>query len=199
LLFYSFFMKLERKISSIAIKLDMKDIDTDLIIPAKFMKGTTKEGLGNNVFYNLRYKNPDFPMNKPGFSNSEILVVGKNFGCGSSREHAPWALRDAGIKVIISSEFADIFSGNAGKNGILLVVLKEYEVREILDDKKEFLNIEVDIDNQIIKTEQNKVYSFNISSFLKKRLLNGILDSEYILDYSKTIKLFEKERKKHIF
>lgn len=192
-------MKLENIISSLAIKVDMKDIDTDLIIPAKFMKGTTKDGLGRNVFYNLRYNNPDFPMNKPEFKDSEILVVGKNFGCGSSREHAPWALKDAGIKVIISSEFADIFSGNAGKNGLLLVVLKDYEVREILDNENKFSKIEVNIEDQTVKTEDGKVYSFNISSFLKNRLLSGILDSDYILNYTKNIKLFEEERKKHIF
>ncbi|HID92333.1 TPA: 3-isopropylmalate dehydratase small subunit, partial [Candidatus Peregrinibacteria bacterium] len=118
-------------ITSRTIKLDMKDIDTDIIIPAEFLKIITNEGLGKNVFYNLRQNNSDFPMDRPEFKNAKILVAGKNFGCGSSREHAPWALKDAGIDVVISSEFADIFKGNAEKNGVLPVILSEEIVQKL--------------------------------------------------------------------
>ena len=185
--------------SSRTIQIDMKDIDTDIIIPAAYLKVTTKEGLGENVFHNLRKDNPHFPMDRKEFKNARIVVAGPNFGCGSSREHAPWALKDAGIDVVISSEFADIFKGNAEKNGILLVKLDEEIVNTLLHPENELSEITVNLEEQKIIDLNGTEYSFDISSFSKKRFLKNMSDLDYLLEYAPDIREFEKQRKEKIY
>lgn len=192
------------KFSSRVIRLPMKDIDTDIIIPAQFLKTTTKTGLGKNVFFNLRNlpsgeSNPDFPMNTPEFSGARVVVAGKNFGCGSSREHAPWALKDAGIDVVISSEFADIFKGNAEKNSVLPLVLPEESVQKILDEEDILAEISIDLKNQEVISPSGEVFPFQIESFTKKRFLENMSDLDYLLDLAPKIRAFEKERKESLY
>ena len=192
------------KFSSRAIRLPMKDIDTDIIIPAQFLKITTKTGLGKNVFYNLRNLengeiNPDFQMNQSEFSGARIVVAGKNFGCGSSREHAPWALKDAGIDVVISSEFADIFKGNAEKNGVLPIILSEENVQKLLNAPDILSEISIDLANQEVISSQGEVFPFPIESFTKKRFLENMSDLDYLLDLAPKIRSFESERKKALY
>lgn len=170
--------------SSPIIKLPLKDIDTDQIIPADFLKTTSKEGLGQFVFYNLRKQDPHFPK----FDGARILVAGKNFGCGSSREHAPWALKDAGVDVLIASEFADIFRGNAEKNGLLLITLPEEEVQHFFS----LSQLTVDLERQEVVEGDGSVHSFSISHFSKKKLLEGLSDLDYLLGFLSEIRLFAK-------
>jgi len=195
------------KFSSRAIRLPMKDIDTDIIIPAQFLKTTTKKGLGENVFFNLRTgeENKNFPMNLPEFSGARIVIAGQNFGCGSSREHAPWALKDAGIDVIISSEFADIFKGNAEKNSVLPIILPEESVQKLLHthiDSDEILDlseISIDLKNQEVISESGEVFHFEIDLFTKKRFLENMSDLDYLLDLAPKIRAFEKKRKTELY
>lgn len=184
--------------SSRTIQIDMKDIDTDIIIPAAYLKVTTKEGLGENVFHNLRKDNPNFPMDREEFKNARIVVAGPNFGCGSSREHAPWALKDAGIDVVISSEFADIFKGNAEKNGILLIKLEENIVNALLHPENELSEITINLAEQKVIDGKNE-YTFDIPSFSKKRFLENISDLDYLLENAPDIRAFEKQRKEKIY
>ena len=172
-----------KKFTSPVIPLPQKDIDTDLIIPAEFLKTTHREGLGKHVFENIKNLDPSFPK----IEGQRILVVGKNFGCGSSREHAPWALKDAEIDVIISSEFADIFRGNAEKNGILPIVLPEDTVQKFISSKKE---LSVDLENQKIYDSQNGEYWFEISHFAKQRLLHDLSDLDYLIKLLPKIQKF---------
>ena len=170
-------------IISLPLCIPQKDIDTDAIIPATFLKTTKKTGLGKHLFENLRTIDPDFPKIK----EQRIIVAGKNFGCGSSREHAPWALKDAGIDVIISSEFADIFRGNAEKNNILLIDLPEEIVQIFLKSKSA---LTVNLKNQEIVDNLNQKYSFKIPTFIKKKFLENTSDLDYLLTLSKKIKSF---------
>ncbi len=185
-------------ITSKTIKLNMKDIDTDIIIPAEFLKIVTKEGLGKNVFYNLRQNNSDFPMDREEFKNAKILLAGKNFGCGSSREHAPWALKDAGIDVVISSEFADIFKGNAEKNGVLPVILPEETVQKLLK-QDEFQELTVDLESQKVIEEDGTFHVFEIAEFTKRRFLKNLSDLDYLLENSDNIRKFEEKRKQNLY
>ncbi len=171
------------RFTSQTICLPQKDIDTDLIIPAEFLKTTEREGLGQHVFTNLRKTDPNFPK----FEGQRILVTGKNFGCGSSREHAPWALKDAGIDVIIASEFADIFRGNTEKNGILPIILPEEIVQQFLDSEAD---LAVDLENQVVIDSQGTEHNFEISNFSKKRLLENLSDLDYLLEFLPEIKEF---------
>jgi len=173
-----------RKFTSETINLPLKDIDTDLIIPAEFLNTTEKSGLGAHVFSNLR-KQVDFPQ----FKNQRILVAGKNFGCGSSREHAVWALKEVGIDVIVSSEFADIFRGNAEKNGILLIKLPENVVQKFLTSKEK---LTIDLINQNIIDIKNQKYHFEIDPFVKTKLLENISDLGYLMKHKDKILEFEK-------
>ena len=171
-----------QRLTSPIIALPLKDIDTDQIIPAEFLKTTSREGLGKHVFENLRKSDPYFPI----FEGQRILVTGKNFGCGSSREHAPWALKDAGIDVIISSEFADIFKGNAEKNGLLLITLREIEVQTLLTQSK----LTIDLEHQSVIDEGGKIYVFKIPNFTKKKLVESLSDLDYLLEYLPQIRNF---------
>lgn len=184
--------------SSRYIRIDRKDIDTDIIIPADFLKTTTREGLGKNVFYSLRLNDPDFPMEHSDFQNAKILVAGSNFGCGSSREHAPWALKDAGIDVVIAPSFADIFKGNAEKNGVFPLVLPEEIVLKMFSPKNPLEEIFVDLQSQIVRFEGEE-YSFVVADFVKKRFTEGMNDLDYLLYYAPDIRQFEAKRKEKIF
>ena len=176
--------------------LDRPNVDTDQIVPKQFLKLVQKSGFGKFLFYNWRYDDQerpksDFILNDPKYKNSKILVAGDNFGCGSSREHAVWALQDYGFSVIIAPSFADIFYSNCFKNGILPIMLDDKIVEKLQQETGE---IEVDLENQIIKTISEKI-SFDIDSHKKKILLEGLDDIAQTLLYQKEISAFEKHSK----
>lgn len=185
-----------KKIKTIITPLDKVNVDTDQIVPKQFLKLVQKSGFGKFLFYNWRYDDQehlksDFILNDPKYKNSKILVAGDNFGCGSSREHAVWALQDYGFSVIIAPSFADIFYSNCFKNGILPIMLDAKIVEKLQQETGE---IEVDLENQIIKTISEKI-SFNIDSHKKKILLEGLDDIAQTLLYQKEISEFEKHSK----
>ncbi|QQS59239.1 3-isopropylmalate dehydratase small subunit [Candidatus Peregrinibacteria bacterium] len=179
--------------SSRAVRIPRKDIDTDLIIPAKYLKGTDMSGLGDGCFAEFR-RDPLFPMNRTEFRNAQIVVSGANFGCGSSREHAPWALVQSGFSVVISSEFADIFRGNAEKNGLLPIVLPEDVVQRLLHPKDEYEEITVNLSDELVSVNK-ETWKFYISPFSKKRLLEGLSDTDYLAQFEKEIRKKEGARK----
>jgi 3-isopropylmalate/(R)-2-methylmalate dehydratase small subunit len=185
-----------KKIKTIITPLDKVNVDTDQIVPKQFLKLVQKSGFGKFLFYNWRYDDQerpksDFVLNDPKYKNSKILIAGDNFGCGSSREHAVWALRDYGFSVIIAPSFADIFYSNCFKNGILPIMLDDKIVEKLQQETGE---IEIDLENQIIKTISEKI-SFDIDSHKKKILLEGLDDISQTLLYQKEISEFEKHSK----
>ena len=186
-------------LKSIPTYLPIVNIDTDMIIPKQFLKTIKRTGLGKNLFFELRYDEkgkeiPDFILNKKPFCNSNILITGKNFGCGSSREHAPWALLDFGITCIISSSYADIFYNNCFKNGILPIVLNEDKIKEISEYSNRKEEISVNLADQKIIYGNNEI-SFDIDPFKKKCLLEGLDDIALSLEKSDKIKSFENKVK----
>ncbi len=176
-----------RKFTSQVVALPLKDIDTDAIIPGEFLKTTSRLGLGKHAFTNLRKNDPNFPE----FKGERIIVAGKNFGCGSSREHAVWALKSAGIDVVISSEFADIFRGNAEKNGLLTIQLGEEIVQTLLESMSP---LTVDLANQKVIDQFDHEYHFEITGFVKKRLLENLSDLDYLLKFKDKIKKFNNQK-----
>ena len=173
----------------------LSNIDTDMIIPKQFLKTIKRTGLGKNLFYEMRYDEEDnliknFILNKKPFTDSKILLGGKNFGCGSSREHAPWALLDFGIRCVISSSFADIFYNNCFKNGILPIVLDEKIIQELAEYSKRETEIEIKIETQEI-IYGNKIAKFDLDSFKKKCLIEGIDDIGLSLEKVKNIQDYE--------
>ncbi len=175
------------------------NIDTDMIIPKQFLKTIKRTGLGKNLFYEMRYDEKgspikDFIFNKKPFNESKILLAGKNFGCGSSREHAPWALLDFGIKSVISPSFADIFYNNCFKNGILPIVLDEKIIQELAEYSKREEKIEIKLEPQEILFG-NKVAKFNLDSFKKKCLIEGLDDIALSLEKLSNIQNYEKKIK----
>ena len=190
------------KITSTAVPLPIEDIDTDQIIPARFLKATTREGFGDNLFRDWRYDNqnnpkPDFILNNPNFSG-QILVAGKNFGCGSSREHAAWAIADYGFKVVISSFFADIFKGNALNNGLLPVQVSQGFLdalfERIFADKN--TQLEVNLEAQTVSiVGTDLVERFDINQYKKTCLINGYDDIDYLLNLREKIEAYEKTSK----
>ena len=175
------------------------NIDTDMIIPKQFLKTIKRTGLGKNLFFEMRYDdegnpNKDFILNKKPFNESKILLAGKNFGCGSSREHAPWALLDFGIKCVISPSFADIFYSNCFKNGILPITLNEKNIQELAEYSKREQVIEIIIETQEILFG-NKTFKFDLDSFKKKCLMEGLDDIALSLEKSTNIKNYEKKIK----
>jgi len=173
------------------IPLPLDNVDTDMIIPAQFMTSISREGYGRHLFHRLRSQDPHFPFNLARFQGSGILVAGENFGCGSSREHAVWALMDWGIKTVIAKSFADIFSGNAGKNGLLLVKLPPGEVDAIAAAAQEpGLELTVDLEAQTISSRERAWGCFDCEPFLKHCLLNGMDDIDYILSFKPEIEAF---------
>ena len=185
-----------KKVKTIITSLDKVNVDTDQIVPKQFLKLVQKSGFGKFLFYNWRYDDQehpksDFILNDSKYKNSKILVVGDNFGCGSSREHAVWALQDYGFSVIIAPSFADIFYSNCFKNGLLPIILDDKTVEKL---HQETGAIEVDLENQIIKTSSGEI-SFAIDLHKKKILLEGLDDIAQTLLYEKKISEFEKQSK----
>ena len=186
-------------LKSIPAYLPIVNIDTDMIIPKQFLKTIKRTGLGKNLFFEMRYDDQgkeinDFVLNKDPYNNSKILIAGKNFGCGSSREHAPWALLDFGITCVISSSFADIFYNNCFKNGILPIKIDDKIVFELADYSKRKEEIEISLDKQEIKYG-NKVAKFDLDPFKKKCLIEGLDDIALSLKKSDKIEIFEKDLK----
>eukprot|EP00595_Chromulina_sp_UTEXLB2642_P000356 CAMPEP_0196761220 /NCGR_PEP_ID=MMETSP1095-20130614/389_1 /TAXON_ID=96789 ORGANISM="Chromulina nebulosa, Strain UTEXLB2642" /NCGR_SAMPLE_ID=MMETSP1095 /ASSEMBLY_ACC=CAM_ASM_000446 /LENGTH=729 /DNA_ID=CAMNT_0042110473 /DNA_START=146 /DNA_END=2338 /DNA_ORIENTATION=+ len=189
------------EITGIAAKLAIQNIDTDMIIPKQFLKTIKRSGLGGALFYNLRYENniekPDFILNQGKFRQSSILVAGENFGCGSSREHAPWALYDFGIRAIISTSYADIFYNNCFKNGILPINLSKNEVELLMKDADEGLKLNINLHTNSITRESGDVISFSIDSFRRDCLLNGLDDIGLTMKKLTKIQEFERKRSIH--
>ena len=186
-------------LKSIPAYMPILNIDTDMIIPKQFLKTIKRTGLGKNLFFEMRYDNEgnpnkDFILNKKPFNESKILLAGKNFGCGSSREHAPWALLDFGIKCVISPSFADIFYSNCFKNGILPITLNEKHIQELAEYSKREQVIEIIIETQEILFG-NKTFKFDLDSFKKKCLMEGLDDIALSLEKSTSIKNYEKKIK----
>ena len=183
-------------LKSIPSYLSLQNIDTDMIIPKQFLKTIKRTGLGKSLFYEMRYDengkiNNDFILNKAPYNKSKILLAGKNFGCGSSREHAPWALSDFGIKCVISSSFADIFYNNCFKNGILPIKIDEKIVLELADYSKRKEEIEIILEKQEIKYG-NKITKFDVDAFKKKCLMEGLDDIALSMEKITQIDNFEK-------
>ena len=188
-------------LKGIPAHLSMINVDTDMIIPKQFLKTIKRTGLGKSLFYEIRYdedgrKIKEFILNQKPYNNSSILLVGKNFGCGSSREHAPWALLDFGIKCVIGPSFADIFYNNCFKNGMLPIVLDEKKIEELIQYSKRKENIEINLTEQQIMFG-NKRIKFEIDPFKKKCLLNGLDDIALSLEQSEKISSYENKLKKN--
>jgi len=186
------------KLTGIAAPMPLVNIDTDMIIPKLFLKTIKRSGLGKNLFDEMRYnndgsENPDFVLNQPAYRDTEILVAGDNFGCGSSREHAPWAIKDFGITCVISTSFADIFFSNCFKNGILPIVLPQEQVDILMKDAEKGANarMTVDLVSQEITTSDGDVIKFNVDSFKKHCLLEGLDDIGLTMEKSDSISKFE--------
>ncbi|OYV48486.1 MAG: 3-isopropylmalate dehydratase small subunit [Acidocella sp. 20-58-15] len=182
-----------------AAPLNMANVDTDKIIPARFLKTIKRTGLGKDLFSNLRYnedgsEKPEFVLNQPKYRKAEILVAGENFGCGSSREHAPWALLDFGIRCVIAPSFADIFHGNCFKNGILPVVLPADACEQLMADAALGTNarLTVDLDRQVVVRPDGQEIHFEVDAFRKHCLLNGLDDIGLTLEHVVAIDTYEK-------
>ena len=187
------------KLTSIPAYLPIVNIDTDMIIPKQFLKTIKRTGLGKNLFFEMRYDDQgneikDFVLNQKPFSQSKILIAGKNFGCGSSREHAPWALLDFGITCVISSSYADIFYNNCFKNGILPIKIDEEKIKQISEYSLRKEEIKIDLDEQKIIFGNNEI-KFDLDPFKKKCLIEGLDDIALSLEKSEKIQVFEKELK----
>ena len=186
------------EVRSVAAPLPLINIDTDMIIPKQFLKTIKRSGLGKNLFDEMRYDQSgneigDFVLNQAKYKNTNILIAGDNFGCGSSREHAPWALLDFGIRAVISTSFADIFYNNCFKNGILPIILPKKERDLLMDDALKGANsiLTVNLENQEIKRPDGSIITFDVDQFKKKCLLNGLDDIELTMKKFDKIKSFE--------
>ena len=192
-------------LNATAAKLDQVNVDTDQIIPKQFLKKIERTGFGIHLFHDWRFlddagqkTNPDFILNQSRYQGAQILVAGDNFGCGSSREHAPWALLDYGFRSIIAPSFADIFYNNCAKNGILLVALPEASVQQLFTEIEENVGCEltVDLPNQKVQSPKGLEFSFEIDPFVKHRLLNGLDDIGWTLQFQSEIESFESNYQK---
>jgi len=188
------------KLTSSVVPILSENIDTDQIIPARFLKATTKEGFGENLFRDWRYNadntpKADFILNDPTYKG-EILVAGKNFGCGSSREHAAWALADYGFRVVISSFFADIFKGNALNNGILPIQVSDEVLQKIFREveKNHQFQLTVDLEREVVSLESREAIPFEINPYKKMCLINGYDDIDYLLSMKDKIEVYEASR-----
>jgi len=194
-------MKAFTSLTAIAAPLPLDNVDTDMIIPARFLKTIKRTGLSEGLFAAMRFdgegKETDFVLNRAPYDKAEILIAGENFGCGSSREHAPWALLDFGIRCVIAPSFADIFHNNCFKNGILPIVLPQEEIDKLLDDASRGANarITVDLESQTIAGPDGGSLSFEIDSFQRQCLLNGWDDIGLTLQKAESIESFEAQRK----
>jgi 3-isopropylmalate/(R)-2-methylmalate dehydratase small subunit len=189
-------------LAGVAAPLPMVNVDTDMIIPKQFLKTTKRTGLGSALFFEQRYddsgaEKPDFVLNKPAYRKAQILVAGPNFGCGSSREHAPWALLDFGIRCVISTSFADIFYNNCFKNGILPIALPQADVDKLMDDAERGANavVSIDLEKQEIRGPDGGCVKFDIDPFRKQCLLNGWDDIGLTLRNENKITAFEAQRR----
>ena len=189
-----------QKVDGVAAPMPILNIDTDMIIPKQFLKTIKRTGLGVNLFDEMRYTKegaeiPEFVLNKPAYRNAQILVAGDNFGCGSSREHAPWALADFGIQVIISTSFADIFYNNCFKNGILPIALPQADVDKLMEDAERGANatVSVDLVSQEIHGPDGGVIKFDVDAFRKHCLLEGLDDVGLTLQKETSITAFEEK------
>lgn len=187
-------------LSGIAAPMPLVNIDTDMIIPKNFLKTIKRSGLGVNLFDEMRYnldgsEKPDFVLNKPAYRNAEIIVAGENFGCGSSREHAPWALLDFGIRCVISTSYADIFYNNCFKNGILPIVMPQEVVDILMVDAGKGANARqtVDLQAQTVTTSDGQIFSFEVDSHRKHCLINGLDDIGLTLEKVASIDIYEKK------
>ena len=190
--------------------LDRENVDTDLIIPKQFLKSIARTGFGPNLFDELRYLdhgepgmdnskrplNPDFVLNQPRYQGASVLLARKNFGCGSSREHAPWALEQYGFRAVIAPSFADIFFNNCYKNGLLPIVLSEFEVARLFDEVRAFVGykLRIDLERQVVIAADGREMGFDITAFRKYCLLNGLDDIGLTLRHADKIRAFEAER-----
>lgn len=197
--------------TGIVAPMDRPNIDTDMIIPKQFLKSIKRSGFGPNLFDELRYLdegqpdadnsgrplNPDFVLNKPRYQGASVLLARENFGCGSSREHAPWALEDFGFRAIIAPSYADIFFNNSFKNGLLPIVLDEKSVDELFKavEANEGYQLTVDLEAQVVRTPDGKEYGFEVDAFRKHCLLNGLDDIGLTLQDADAIRAYEEKRK----
>lgn len=188
------------------VAIPVNDIDTDQIIPARFLKVTDKDGLGKAAFCDWRYledgktPNPDFILNKPEYGGASVLIAGNNFGCGSSREHAPWALIGAGFKAVISTEFADIFRNNALKNGLLPIVVDEETQKQLfsLADEDPNSSVSVDVEAQSLTLPDGRQVQFPLDGFSKYCLLNGVDQLGYLLNLGEDVRDFEERNPQRV-
>ncbi len=185
-------------VTGVAAPLDLVNVDTDMIIPKQFLKTIARTGLGKNLFDEMRFdrqgrENPDFVLNQPAYRNAEVLISGENFGCGSSREHAPWAIKDFGIRVVIAPSFADIFFNNCSKNGILAIPMPQDVVDVLMEDARKGANarMTVDLGNQKVTTSDGQEFGFQIDAFKKHCLLNGLDDIGLTMEKAAAIDTFE--------
>jgi len=190
-------------VSGVAAPMPLVNIDTDMIIPKQFLKTIKRSGLGVNLFDEMRYKQDgseisDFVLNQSAYRNAEIIIAGENFGCGSSREHAPWALKDFGISVVISESFADIFYNNCFKNGILPIKLSKESIDILMDDasKGENARISVDLEEQIVSATDGTIFKFEVDAFKKHCLLNGLDDIGLTYQKIESVDKFEEKQAK---
>ena len=193
------------KMTAVAAPMPLINIDTDMIIPKQFLKTIKRTGLGVSAFHEMRYQmdgteNPDFILNQEAYRDANILVAGDNFGCGSSREHAPWALLDFGIRCVISTSFADIFYNNCFKNGILPIVVKEDELKLLMQDAEKGSNARmiVDLENQQIETSDGEIMKFDIDQHQKHCLINGLDDIGLTMEKVKSIDTFEAKMAQNV-
>ena len=199
-------MEKVRHIKGSMVAIPMNDIDTDQIIPARFLKVTDKQGLGKAAFCDWRYledgetPNPDFILNRSEYQGASVLIAGNNFGCGSSREHAPWALIGAGFKAVISTEFADIFRNNALKNGLLPIVVDEQTQQQLfsLAEEDPSTTVSVDIEHQTLALPDGRDVSFPLDGFSKYCLLNGVDQLGYLLNLEETVQNFENSNPQRV-
>jgi 3-isopropylmalate/(R)-2-methylmalate dehydratase small subunit len=188
------------KLTGIAAPMPLVNIDTDMIIPKQFLKTIARTGLGKNLFDEMRYTQdgaeiPDFVLNQPAYRQAEIIIAGENFGCGSSREHAPWALLDFGVRCVIATSFADIFYNNCFKNGILPIVMPQDVVDILMSDASKGANARqtIDLEAQTVTTSDGKVFSFEVDSHRKHCLINGLDDIGLTLEKARAIDAFESK------
>ena len=193
------------KMTAVAAPMPLINIDTDMIIPKQFLKTIKRSGLGVSAFHEMRYQmdgteNPDFILNQEAYRDANILVAGDNFGCGSSREHAPWALLDFGIRCVISTSFADIFYNNCFKNGILPIIVKEDELKLLMQDAEKGSNARmiVDLENQQIETSDGEIMKFDIDQHQKHCLINGLDDIGLTMEKVKSIDTFEAKMAQNV-
>ena len=188
------------KLTGIAAPMPLVNIDTDMIIPKQFLKTIARTGLGKNLFDEMRYTQdgaeiPDFVLNQPAYRQAEIIIAGENFGCGSSREHAPWALLDFGVRCVIATSFADIFYNNCFENGILPIVMPQDVVDILMSDASKGANARqtIDLEAQTVTTSDGKVFSFEVDSHRKHCLINGLDDIGLTLEKARAIDAFESK------